>query len=752
MTIPARPAPTRQYLRLDGSWQAFQLSGLEAGDSGSLTLARLPFLGDALTGPLAPLPGLDGPAGIGVAPCGAIYIADPAGHRILHVDACGGAAETLACLNGPGSGPGQLDTPRGVIVGPRNALYIADSGNARVVVVDLESQQLRGIWGVPRSDPRPSDAPGGFVQPWDLAADRRGFIYVADPGTMDVAGHWSRGRLQKFRPDGTAVAAFTDAIGAAAERPGAPASVAVTLIDPGDRQSERVVVLDRQPPRLLVYTTDGALDAIATALWSQALGDGDRPTAVEIVDGGAIYVADAASGGLLVFAPDGRYLGTAPDSSEAAGLAIDCAGRLLLNPGGAGGSVRRSLGLPAYAECGTFLAGPFTAPDAPAHWQRVELEMDPLPAGTHLRIYTLTSNTLDGTGTNSPPPPASCGAPPDPTIVDANVTTPAPLNRWRAALQDAPDLLAANVPARFLWIAGVLQGDGSATPSITQIRLSHDEDGWIQYLPALYRRDDGGRLFLDRMLGAFESVLDISDAELDDLPLAFDANAASDAPPNPTWLEWLAGWVDAELREAWPEAQRRAVVAAAFGANARRGTIQRLRELVALHAGATPFITELGATSIWSLGVSTSLGLDTALAEMSAQGAVLDATAVVDHSMLTDGSDLGVPAFAGAAHRFAVRVYEADLEGPDGMDRVRAVLDREKPAHTTYHLCPIGPRARVGLQALVGIDTIVGGLPEPAPLGQAAIDGALLALAGELAGSRPGVATGQSARVGATIS
>lgn len=193
-------------------------------------------------------------------------------------------------------------------------------------------------------------------------------------------------------------------------------------------------------------------------------------------------------------------------------------------------------------------------------------------------------------------------------------------------------------------------------------------------------------------------------------------------------------------------------MAAAFGDHARRGTIQRLRELVALHAGPTPFITELGASSIWSLGVSTSLGLDTALAEMSAQGAVLDATAVVDHSMLTDGSDFGAPAFAGAAHRFAVRVYEVDLEGADGMDRVRAVLDREKPAHTTYHLCPIGPRARVGMQALVGIDTIVGGPPAAVPLGDAVIDGALLALAGELDGSRPGATMGRGARVGATIS
>jgi hypothetical protein len=39
------------------------------------------------------------------------------------------------------------------------------------------------------------------------------------------------------------------------------------------------------------------------------------------------------------------------------------------------------------------------------------------------------------------------------------------------------------------------------------------------------------------------------------------------------------------------------------------------------------------------------------------------------------------------------------------------VLDREKPAHTTYHLCVIEPRMRVGLQSIVGVDAIVGGAP-----------------------------------------
>jgi hypothetical protein len=57
---------------------------------------------------------------------------------------------------------------------------------------------------------------------------------------------------------------------------------------------------------------------------------------------------------------------------------------------------------------------------------------------------------------------------------------------------------------------------------------------------------------------------------------------------------------------------------------------------------------------------------------------------------------------------------------------VRAVIEREKPAHTTYHLCVIEPRMRVGAQARLGIDTIVSQGPPPAGIG-VALDTAVLA-------------------------
>jgi hypothetical protein len=105
------------------------------------------------------------------------------------------------------------------------------------------------------------------------------------------------------------------------------------------------------------------------------------------------------------------------------------------------------------------------------------------------------------------------------------------------------------------------------------------------------------------------------------------------------------------------------------------------------------------------------------LAPGYAQGAVLDATATLDRSHLTSGNDCGSALFEDVAHRFCVEVYCAELTRADALEDARAVLDREKPAHTEYHLCVIEPRMRVGAQARVGVDAVIASGPPKAHIG-----------------------------------
>ena len=615
--------PTYRYLRLERDWPTLEGVGVEVGDDGAVTLARLPALAEPLGDPLPPLPGLDGPAGIGVHPCGDVYVSDLVRHRVIRIDACDDSATPLPCLTGPGASRDSCSHRAGSSSGrvTRSTLRTAAIGASSIV--DLATGQLRGIWG---GDEDPVHA---FVQPWDLAADSRGAIYVADPGAMNPDGQWAGGRLWKLDVSGRVDGAFDARLRAQPEVPGAPASVAIALLDARDASSERLIVLDRRPPRLLAYMLDGTLDTETTLRWSRALGGDTRPTSVALTSG-TLYVSDAAGRRVLVFGVDGAFRGVArTPNANSLGLGVDCRGRLIVHPG-SGDTVRRALGLPVFAECGTLLLGPYEAQSEPTRWQRLQLIAEPIPEGAHLRLFTLTSDTLDGTAGRRPVMPVVCDGTTGTSLVAESEWPPAPRDRWRVAARDATDVLALNAPARFLWIAAQLQSDGNATPALRQLRLTHDEDGWIQFLPALYRRDETSRVFLERALAAFESVLDEDESLIDALPRHFDAFGVPDVGDRPTWLDWLADWVDAGLSETWNDATRRQVTADAFRMHARRGTIESLRRLVRLSTGATPFIEESFVPGLWSLGASGRLGVSTMLADASPDGAVLGATARVE--------------------------------------------------------------------------------------------------------------------------
>jgi len=131
------------------------------------------------------------------------------------------------------------------------------------------------------------------------------------------------------------------------------------------------------------------------------------------------------------------------------------------------------------------------------------------------------------------------------------------------------------------------------------------------------------------------------------------------------------------------------------------------------------------------------------LVASEAQGAVVGTTATLDQSHLITQEEFGAPLFDDLAHRFSVQLYRGGAFGEETLETVRALLDREKPAHTDYHLCLIEPNFRIGFQSRIGIDTVVAG---PAP---PATSDAGLVLGGEPAGRigrRSGV--GQTTRLG----
>jgi phage tail-like protein len=229
----------------------------------------------------------------------------------------------------------------------------------------------------------------------------------------------------------------------------------------------------------------------------------------------------------------------------------------------------------------------------------------------------------------------------------------------------------------------------------------------------------------------FESASDHVQTGIESLPALFEPAAA---PADR--LPWLAGWLALDLPDGWGEPHRRAAIAEAYAASAQRGTVAGLRRAVRERAGVDVLIAEpILETGLWELPAENSiddelalsvLGSTTFLARAEPQGAVLATTAVLDGSYLVPQEDYATPLFEDVAHQFTVRLYRGAGYSDEAVALAKAVLDEERPAHTTYHVCVVEPALRVDVQARLGIDAIVAGDPEPTLLDDAGAAGLVL--------------------------
>ncbi|MBS0157859.1 MAG: hypothetical protein JSS26_04665 [Nitrospira sp.] len=89
---------------------------------------------------------------------------------------------------------------------------------------------------------------------------------------------------------------------------------------------------------------------------------------------------------------------------------------------------------------------------------------------------------------------------------------------------------------------------------------------------------------------------------------------------------------------------------------------------------------------------------------------------VVGQSQPLSSAEYGAPLYNETAHLFTVSVPAATMPTPGKREQLRGVIEREKPAHTDYHLCFVDARMRVGFQSRIGIDSIVAGPPAPLSL------------------------------------
>jgi phage tail-like protein len=671
-------AATRHLLLRDRRDWLGTRSGLAVDRDGVLTLARVPAPAGGKTIAIeTTYPYPREVSGIALGPCDAVFVSDTAGDRVLFVDGlCNGRAWI-----------GGVKAPRGLAF---SALALLAAGVGRVQHFALPALEASLAWGA-------------WAAPSSMAVDSKGRVLVIDSGSK---------RVHRVQRNGDPDAAFDAAVQAAGQLV-EPLFVAVG-------RDDRVLVSDGVADRVFVFDAQGAL---LLALDGPA---GWRPGALAGA-GSRLYVADAASGAIFVF-DDDALQGEIPGyRGPVTAMAVSAAGELYVKTG----LDEAYLVLQAdagFVSHGSLAAGPFDAGEGcDWEWSRIDAT---IPAGARcvLEVAQLAA--------------------PQPAPMPADWKTPPSADALLGAL-------LPNAPTgarRYLWLRITLRaGSPQAAPSVAQVRAATPGESYLGHLPFDYaradQRKDGREGFLSRLLKLVRSEWQGVEERID----------AMDRIADPWFLDasqlpWLAQWLGLELPRIAGDEERRDLIARAAALFPRRGSADSIGRFVELHTGIRPAITEsFDDRRLWILGAGSRLDFETRLAPLDPNGMVVPDTgvedpccpgtigrAVVGESGPLGPSQLGLPLFSENAYRFCVLVDAYRVQHAATLEEIRRVVEREKPAHTDYRIELVEPDLRIGLQARIGVDAIVGG--EPPPWRAAATLGFTTRLAPRDAASRVGEA------------
>jgi phage tail-like protein len=175
------------------------------------------------------------------------------------------------------------------------------------------------------------------------------------------------------------------------------------------------------------------------------------------------------------------------------------------------------------------------------------------------------------------------------------------------------------------------------------------QSSYLKYLPAFYSEDE----FAGRFLMIFENILTPIERMVDHIELYFDPKVMPQE-----FLSWFASWVGLVLDENWPVERRRQLIKSAVELYRWRGTRRGLKEYLKVYTGVEPVITEHFAG--FKLGEQSRLGWNTILGE-------------------------------GQNHCFTVTLELDDMASID-MERIKAIIEAEKPAHAAYTLNVVSKR------------------------------------------------------------
>jgi phage tail-like protein len=242
---------------------------------------------------------------------------------------------------------------------------------------------------------------------------------------------------------------------------------------------------------------------------------------------------------------------------------------------------------------------------------------------------------------------------------------------------------------------------GQMVYETTEVTIWVARRGYLEHLPAIYRRSDAvGRNLVRDLCFVFEHMFDSVDTNLTDGWRFYDPHVSP-----PEILQWLSQWTAYTVDLEWPEAQKRALVKRAVDLYRIRGTKRGLTLFLKLFTGHEPDIQE----NTWPFKGFRVEG----------DGAEQGARIALD-SVVLPPVDL--------AHCFVVTMpIKFEDVTPELVIRIHQIIQLEKPAHTHYYLqfteeegdVELREFFAIGLRSGIGIGAeVVQSLPEEPPVGE----------------------------------
>jgi phage tail-like protein len=706
---PARPPHDPLWMVLGGTarWTggvAAKDVEIEAGGC-ALRLAPAPGSARLLSEESGSLGGIVPPANVAVDCEGFIWLLGKTSALLRRFDPCTCSFITVPCTAGRGPGKRTIVQPAGIAAAD-SSLFLCDSGPpGRLLVYDRRSFALRSILTPP---------PGATKQPWSprsVVVDGP-IIYVSDP---------ANGAIHRFARWGGWLGMW--------EGFGAVSTLALDC-------SRRLHVVVPGAPRIIRLDRAGqAVDPVATP--AEVAGDFPPPPFRVAADGTIDLCSICPDDAAFDRADEPKCAVATPNPDCAKDRAFDREGNPVCFP---------PTPNPAFALTGTWTSNPLDSRIAGCVWHRVECDA---ATAMHQRVGFATYTA------EVPVPDVDVALLPDDVWVDVPAAGP------------GQDALILSPPGRYLWLRIKLEGDGRESPRLCSVTIEYPRISLRRYLPAAFGSDPVSADFADRLLAIFDCGFRQIEDRIDNEAMLFDADSAP-ADPGADVLAWLGAWLGLNLERSWPEQARRAALKAASRAFACRGTVRGLRETLLGWLGWSDFpiisrrpacgprcrpaarqpdkpylILEHWKLRRWLWLGKGKLGSDSVLwGEKLLGRSQLNATARLDATKLdTTGNPLTDP-FAVAANRFSLFLPACYVTDPRRKGQVRRLVDEQSPAGVLSNIVAVHARMRIGIQASIGFDSVVGCWPSGITVNEARLGRGTV-----LSSTNPG---GITARIGRT--